>query len=129
MAEFVFRQRFEESGVNILVSSAGLAALVGHGADEQVIEVMTENGLDISAHLARQLSDELVKKNELILVMELWQQKEIESIYPYARGRVHLLGKWSDMEVEDPYKKPKEAFVEAFVKIDQLCQQWCEKLC
>jgi protein-tyrosine phosphatase len=129
MAEFVFRQRFEESGVNILVSSAGLAALVGHGADEQVIEVMTENGLDISAHLARQLSDELVKKNELILVMELWQQKEIESIYHYARGRVHLLGKWSDMEVEDPYKKPKEAFIEAFVKIDQLCQQWCEKLC
>lgn len=129
MAELLFRQRFEESSVNISVSSAGLGALVGHGADEQVIEVMTENGLDISAHLARQLSDELVKKNELILVMELWQQKEIENFYPYARGRVHLLGKWSDMEVEDPYKKPKEAFVEAFVKIDQLCQQWCEKLC
>jgi protein-tyrosine phosphatase len=129
MAELIFRQRFEESGVNISVSSAGLGALVGQGADEKVIELMLEKGVDISAHCARQLSDELVKKNELILVMELWQQKEIESIYPYARGRVHLLGKWSDMEVEDPYKKPKEAFVEAFVKIDQLCQQWCEKLC
>ena len=129
MAEFLFRQRLGEIDANISVSSAGLGALVGQGADEKTIEVMTENGLDISAHIARQLSDELVKQNELILVMEFWQQKEIEGLYPYARGRVHLLGKWSDMEVEDPYKKSREAFVEAFENIDQLCQQWCEKLC
>jgi len=129
MGELLLRQRFEQSGVNTSVSSAGLGALVGHGADEKVIEVMTENGFDISAHCARQLSDELVKQNELILVMERWQQKEIESLYPYARGRVHLLGKWSDIEIEDPYQKSKEAFVVAFEKIDQLCQQWCEKLC
>ena len=130
MAEFLFRQRFEESGVNISVSSAGLGALVGCGADEQAVEVMKENGLDISMHCARQLSDELVKNNELILVMELWQKKEVESLFPYARGRVHLLGKWSsDIEVDDPYKKTREAFVDAFVKIDHLCQQWCKKLC
>lgn len=129
MAEFLFRQRFEKSGVNISVSSAGLGALVGQGADEKAIEVMTGNGLDISMHLARQLSDELVRQNELILVMELWQQKEIEGLYPYSRGRVHLLGKWSEMEVKDPYKKSKEVFVEVFENIDQLCQQWCEKLC
>ena len=129
MAEFLFRKRLGEFGANISVSSAGLGALVGQGADEKAIEVMIENGLDISVHIARQLSEELVKQHELILVMEYWQQKEIEGLYPYARGRVHLVGKWSDMEVEDPYKKSKEAFVETFVEIDQLCQQWCEKLC
>ena len=91
-------------------------------------DLMTEAGVDISAHRARQLSVELVKENELILVMESWQQKEIEHLYPYARGRVHLFGKWSDMEVEDPYKKSKEVFVEAFVKIDKACEEWCEKL-
>jgi len=129
MSEFLLRQIFEENGVNISVSSAGLGALIGHSADDKAIEVMADNGIDISEHRARQLSDELVRNNELILVMELWQKKEIESLFPYARGRVHLLGKWSDIEVNDPYNKPKEAFVEAFVKIDQLCQQWCKKLC
>lgn len=129
MAEFLFRQRFEESGVAISVSSAGLGALLDHGADEKAAEVMLAAGIDISAHRARQLSDELVKGNELILVMESWQKKEIEHIYPYARGRVHLFGKWSNMEVEDPYKKSKEVFDEVFVKIDHLCHQWCEKLC
>ena len=129
MAESLFRQRFDGSDINISVSSAGLGALVGQGADEKAIDVMMEKGLDISAHCARQLSDELIKRNELILVMEHWQQKEIEGLFPYARGRVHLLGKWSDKEVEDPYKKSKEAFIVAFEEIDQLCQQWCEKLC
>ena len=128
MSEFLLRQRIEESGMAISVSSAGLVALLDHGADEKVIEVVTEAGVDISAHRARQLSGELVKENELILVMESWPQKEIEHLYPYALGRVHLFGKWSDMEVEDPYKKSKEAFVEAFVKIDKACEEWCKKL-
>lgn len=129
MAEFLLRQKLGAIGVNISVSSAGLGALVGQSADEKAIELMTEHGHDISMHIARQLSEELVKQNELILVMEYWQQKEIESLFPYARGRVHLLGKWSNVEVEDPYKKSKEVFVMAFEEIDQLCQQWCEKLC
>jgi protein-tyrosine phosphatase len=60
--------------------------------------------------------------------MEAWQVKEIEHLYPYARGRVHLLGKWSELEISDPYKKPKEAFVEAYEKIDRACEEWCHKL-
>ena len=111
------------------VCSAGLGALVDQGADEYAIEVMTEHGIDGSAHRARQLDDEIVKRNELILVMEHWQKKEIESLYPYARGRVHLLGKWTDTEISDPYKKPKDAFVHAFEKINKSCDQWCNKLC
>lgn len=115
--------------MNIRVSSAGLGALVGHGADEHAIEVMREHGIDGAAHRARQLDDEMVKQNELILVMEHWQKSEIESLFPYARGRVHLLGKWGDEEISDPYKKPKDAFVHAFEKINNACDQWCSRLC
>jgi protein-tyrosine phosphatase len=112
----------------VTVASAGLGALVGHGADPLAVEVMREHGVDIDAHCARQLTAGLVKDFELILVMEQWQQKEIERIYPYARGRVHLLGKWGDVEIADPYKRPKEHFVEAFEKIDKACEEWCNKL-
>lgn len=129
MAEYLLRQKLDKVDVSVSISSAGLGALVGHGADEFAVEVMAEHGVDVSAHLARQLDEELVKKNELILVMEGWQLKEIERLFPYARGRVHLLGKWSDMEIEDPYKKSKEAFVEASVKVDKACEEWCRKLC
>ena len=129
MAEYLLQQKLKKQGMNIHVSSAGLGALVGHSADEYAIEIMTVHGIDGTAHRARQLDNEIVKRNELILVMEHWQKKEIESLYPYARGRVHLLGKWADAEISDPYKKPKDAFVHAFEKINKACDQWCNKLC
>jgi protein-tyrosine phosphatase len=129
MAEYLLQQKIKKQGLDTCVSSAGLGALVGQGADEYAIEVMTEHGVAGVAHRARQLNNEMVKQNELILVMEHWQQKEIESLYPYARGRVHLLGKWGETEISDPYRKPKEAFVHAYEKINNACDEWCEKLC
>jgi protein-tyrosine phosphatase len=129
MAEYLLQYKIKKQGLDTRVSSAGLGALVDQGADEYAIEVMSEHGIDGTAHRARQLDNEIVKRNELILVMEHWQKKEIESLYPYARGRVHLLGKWTDTEISDPYKKPKDAFVHAFEKINKACDQWCNKLC
>lgn len=129
MAEYLLKQCTAEADVVMSVASAGLGALVGHGADPLALEVMEEHNIDMAAHRARQLTSELVKENELILVMEAWQQKEIEGLYPYARGRVHLLGKWSDEEIADPYRKPKEYFIEAYEKIDKACEEWCTKLC
>lgn len=129
MAEYLLQQKIKKGGLETCVSSAGLGALVGCGADEYAIEIMNENGVNAAAHRARQLNNEMVMQNELILVMEKWQQREIESLYPFARGRVHLLGKWSETEISDPYKKPKQAFIEAFNKISIACEQWNKKLC
>ena len=129
MAEYLLQQMTKKQDMDICVSSAGLGALIGQGADEYAIEVLTEHGIDGATHRARQIDNEIVKRNELILVMENWQQKEIESLYPYARGRVHLLGKWDETEISDPYKKPKEAFVDAFEKINKACEEWTKKLC
>ena len=128
MGEYLLKSRIAAADSGIAVASAGLGALVGRGADPYAVEVMSEHGVAISAHRAQQLTAELVKQYELILVMEQWQRKEIENLYPFARGRVHLLGKWSELEISDPYKKPKEAFVEAFDKIDKACEEWCNKL-
>ncbi len=126
--EYLFKVKLQERGAGVSVASAGLGALVGHGADPLALEVMDEHGVDARGHKARQLDAALVKQHELILVMELWQQKEIEKLYPFARGRVHLLGKWGVGEIADPYKKPKEAFVDAYEKIECSCNEWCEKV-
>lgn len=128
MGEYLLRQLAQKKGKNISISSAGVGALVGHGADELAAEVMLDNDIDVSAHLARQLNEDLVKNNELILVMERWQQKEIEHRYPFSRGRVHLLGKWDDVEISDPYRMSKAHFIKAYEIIRQSCLQWSEKL-
>ena len=129
MGEYLLRDMLKQSDADILISSAGLGALVGHEPDKLAREVMLENGIDISLHRARQLNGQMVRENDLILVMESWQQKEIESHFPFSKGRVHLIGKWNNYEVDDPYKKSKEHFIEAFKKINQSCKEWCKKLC
>jgi protein-tyrosine phosphatase len=128
MGEYLLRKMADEGNTDLTVSSAGLGALVGHGADEKAVEIMLENGIDISDHRARQLTEELVKQNELILVMEDWHRKQIEQLHPFSRGRVHLLGKWDGVEISDPYKMPKSEFVEAYQLIHQSCVQWVGKL-
>lgn len=129
MAEYLIKQRVADSGAGLKVGSAGLGALVGQGADPLAVEVMREHGIDIGQHRARQLDSGLVKGSELILVMEQWQREEIEQMYFFARGRVHLLGKWSGSEIADPYQKPKASFIEAHEKIAKACDEWCSKLC
>ena len=60
------------------VGSAGIGALVGQPAAPHSVAVMADKGIDISPHRARQLQPSDISENDLILVMETWQQKEIE---------------------------------------------------
>jgi protein-tyrosine phosphatase len=64
--------------MDIRFSSAGLGALVGQGADEHAIDVMREHEVDGTDHRPRQLDNDMVKQNELILVMVHWQKNECE---------------------------------------------------
>lgn len=101
------------------VESAGLGALVGKPADPIAQVLMQERGLDLADHRARQLTPEIVRDFELILVMESWQVREVEKISPAAKGRVFRLGHWGGFEIPDPYRQPREAFERALDAIDK----------
>ena len=63
-----------------------------------------------------------------MLVMEQWQHKELEAAHSFAKGRIHLLGKWNNMEIADPYKKPRVEFERAYDQIEECVNLWSEKL-
>jgi protein-tyrosine phosphatase len=119
MAEAVLAARLRERGMNTRVESAGTHALVGHPADEMVIDLMHENGLDIRAHRGRQLTASLVKTFELVLVMESDQQGVVEARYPTARGRVHRIGRVGKFDVPDPFREDRAAFQRALALIER----------
>lgn len=129
MGEYLLRRMLLVKNADISVSSAGIGALVGSKADDFALEIMAENSIDLMPHRARQLDEKIIKESELILVMEHWQKKELEQRFPFARGRIYLLGKWNDLEINDPYKKSKNHFVDAFEKINRSCKEWAAKLC
>ena len=110
------------------VESAGLGALVGHPASEYSQELMLEMGLDISEHRARQIHPDMVRDADLVLVMEAGHKRAIDDADPTARGKVHRLGEWQDADVDDPYRKPREAYEKALVDIQEGVRLWVEKL-
>jgi protein-tyrosine phosphatase len=119
MAEAMLAARLRERGVTTRVESAGIHALVGHPADEIVIDLMREHGLDVSAHRGRQLTSALVKAFELVLVMESDQQGVVEARYPTARGRVHRIGRVGKFDVPDPFREDRAAFKHALLLIER----------
>ncbi len=102
--------------------------MVGQVADDKAIALLQEKGIDASRHVARQLSQHLVNWAELILVMEKSHMDEIQHHYPTSRGKVFLLGHWSETEIEDPYMQDTSAFEAAFEKIDKAIDEWRIKI-
>jgi len=126
MAEILLRDRFKED--KVAIASAGLMALVGHPADPLVVTLLTERGLDATGHRARQLTTEIAQGAELILVMEQWQQRELERKMPQVKGRVFRLGHWLNFDISDPYRKGRDSFEEALAAIDRGLNKWMEVL-
>ncbi len=127
MAEALLRDALRGQE-DMTMESAGLGALVGYPADDFAIEVMSDRGVDITSHRARQLHPDMVNAADLILVMELGHKKAIDEMDRAARGKVHRLGEWRDMEISDPYRQSKTVFAEALQDIEDSVADWVERL-
>lgn len=110
------------------VSSAGIGALVGHKTDAKASQLTMARGLDISNHCACQLNKEMIRRADLILVMELAHKMDIESREPSAKGKVFRLGEWGGYDIPDPYQKDLKVFESVLTLIDQGVGQWVKKL-
>lgn len=113
---------------NVNIASAGVGALVGHKADAAVKVLMNKRGIDVSMHRARQLNTELLSEYDLILVMEKGHINAVHNIAASSNGKVHLLGKWSDFEISDPYMQPRREFEVALDLIERGVDEWVEKV-
>lgn len=111
------------------VSSAGLAAVVGHGADAETTAVAAEIGVDLSGHVARQLTVEIGAAHDLVLVMEPGHRAEIFRRHPALSGRVMLFDHWiGGQGVADPYRKPRAAHLAARERIVAAAEPWIARL-
>ncbi|CAA9891278.1 putative low molecular weight protein-tyrosine-phosphatase EpsP [Candidatus Methylobacter favarea] len=129
MAEGLLKQALIASGkADYVVSSAGLGALVGHAPDVKACQLMMKKGIDISGYRARQLNKDIIRKADLILVMESFHKSAIEKIEPYAKGKIFHLGNWGNFDIPDPYQQNLSAFVTSFNLIERGVSEWLKKL-
>lgn len=113
------------SGRDVMVSSAGLGALVGHGVDDTAQALLLEHGLDGSAHQARQISPTILSKSDLVLTMERKHLRRIAEIAPEASGKTFLLGKWQqERDIPDPYRQERPAFEHVYKLMAEGVRSW-----
>ncbi len=118
----------EENKTDLKVYSAGLAAMVNHPPDEKACQLMLSEDVNISHYRAKQLNKEMIRKSDLILVMEKCHKTAIEDIDPSARGKVYRLGEWTKADIVDPYQQDMAAFQNALHDIKLGVSQWLTKL-
>jgi protein-tyrosine phosphatase len=127
MAEALLQQALRGQD-GMVVESAGLGALVGHPASEHSVELMGEMGVDITGHRARQIHPDMVREADLVLVMEAGHKQAIDDADPTARDKVYRLGEWQDKDIDDPYRQPKAAYIDALDDIKDGVASWVERI-
>jgi len=129
MAEGLLKLALINSGQSdCVVSSAGLGALIGHPPDAKACQLMMKKNIDISDHRACQLNKDMIRKADLILVMESSHKSAIEEFEPCAKGKVFRLGNWGNYDIPDPYQQNLSAFVTSFNLIELGISEWLHKL-
>ena len=109
----------------IEVDSAGVFAIEGMSPSKETLKLLQREGVDLSSHMAKLLSDEMIRTADLVFVMEQFQLIELLRRVPEAKGKVHLLkayglptaGELGDPNIPDPIGKPTEFYEVCFVTI------------
>ncbi len=113
----------------LTVTSAGLGALVGKGADAGAVRVAEQHNLSLEGHCAKQVSGKMCREYDLILAMEKRHISALCEMAPEMRGKVMLFGHWdAEREIPDPYRKSHDAFEAVYGLLDQSAQKWANAL-
>jgi len=89
------------------VSSAGTIGLEGSPATQESVQASAERGVDISAHVARRLSDAMVQRADLVICMAAEHRAEIEQRVPAAIDHTFTLKELTRLLEDDAPVEPQ----------------------
>ena len=117
MAEGLLKKRLKELGKDdIEVMSAGIAAIDNYPPTNATIEIMAGEGVRLFDFRAKRLTAELIKKADVILVMQSMHKEEVVKLVPKAVSKTYLLKEYGgsekpeDINVPDPMGQPLDDY-------------------
>ena len=124
MAEYLFRKMIlDHKGVDVI--SAGTGVFVRASASTETISVLRREGIDATTHQSQPITNILLKKSDLILVMTRGHRQQVLDRVPEVEKRVYLLreftneraGAEASLDIPDPIGKPAESYEECMLMI------------
>lgn len=120
MAEGLLKKRLKELGkADIVVRSAGVRAIDGYPPTNETIKVMKEEGVDLKHFESTAVTNELIKRADLILAMSTAHKLEIIGRVPEAAVKTFLLREYGkdekdnkpvDPDIPDPIGLPLSGY-------------------
>ncbi|MDP3791223.1 MAG: low molecular weight protein arginine phosphatase [Candidatus Omnitrophota bacterium] len=129
MADGLLKKYLKELGKSdIEVISAGVHAIDGMAPTKETIEVMKKEGIDVSGFRSRSLTEDHIKKADLILVMAGHHMDDIITRVPHAASKVHILKQFGlkhdqkaceDIDIADPIGRDRGFYEEVLLTIKE----------
>jgi protein-tyrosine-phosphatase len=99
---------------SLKVVSAGVASRTGEAASPHSITALKKVGVDLTGHVSRPITQDLLDHSLLVLCMTESQRDMIELTADPVPPRLHLFreftGEEGDREIPDPYGLPLPAY-------------------
>jgi protein-tyrosine phosphatase len=114
MAEAIFNALAEDRGLGYQAESAGTAALRNEPMAPNASATLEEIGIYTEGHQARQVSEEMLEKADLVLAMAPWHVARLNQVFG-ASFKVHTLpgyvgGASGEEDISDPYGSTMVAY-------------------
>lgn len=127
-AAALLRSALADSSSTIQISSAGVRALPGSGADplmcEQVQPLLpAPEQRALGQHAARPISVPLLRSAELVLAMEPSHAQACLALAPFLRGRVMLFDSQQRLPIADPFGQSMAHYQQCVAHM-QRCVGW-----
>ena len=107
------------------VESAGMLAIEGLSPSREALKLLLREGIDLSSHMARGLTDHMIREADAIFVMERLHLDDVVRRVPEAKDKAHVLRRFglpaggigADADIPDPIGKPMETYESCFSMI------------
>jgi protein-tyrosine-phosphatase len=113
-----------------VVESAGVLGHDGAPAETEARDTMVHMGLDIGAHQARSLGDDLVAGTALVVPIDNGTALVVRARYPNAAAPIHTLGELAGRkrDVPDPFRMQIGAWMTYAREIESMLQAALPKM-
>lgn len=124
MAEGLLRKKLKEKKLDrrVDIFSVGVVSCTGLKASSYAISVMKEEGIDISKHESRPLTDDLIEDADLIFAMEEHHKDVLVKRVKESADRIYVLN------IPDPMGKPIEVYRNTLTMLKDSLPKILEKL-
>jgi len=112
------------------VSSAGTWAARGQEASDFSVELMAEQGLDISDHKSRPVDEAMMEAADLLLCMETGHAEGLRAEFPNHAFKVYPLTEMAGTiySVSDPYGGPRSEYQRMVAEVTGLIDAGLPKI-